>query len=287
MDYSSDLGFLNRIMTDTINAHGGQLLNLYVDSENLQAEKDKTQQGKSWDLSKRQLCDVELLLNGAFSPLDGFLTQKDYESVLSSMRLGDGTLWPMPITLDVSESFAKSIEIGEMIALRDAEGVLIANMTISDCWKADKLKEAEAVFSMTDISHPGVDYVLHEAKEYYLGGKLTGVTPPFHYDFQELRHSPQQLRDYFQQLQWSKVIAFQTRNPVHRAHVIMTKRLMAEHQANLVIHSAVGVTKPGDIDHYSRVRCYKKILSHYPENSAVLSLFPLAMKMAGPREALW
>ncbi len=274
-------------MTDIINAHGGKLLNLYANSQQLQAEKEKANESKSWDLSKRQLCDVELLLNGAFSPLDGFLTQKDYECVLNSMRLSDGTLWSMPITLDVSESFAQTLSIGETLALRDPEGVLIANMTISDCWKADKLKEAEAVFGMTDSSHPGIDYLLHEAGEYYLAGKLVGVNVPFHYDFKEWRRSPEQLRAYFKERQWLKVIAFQTRNPVHRAHVIMTKRLMAEHQANLVIHTAVGLTKPGDIDHYSRVRCYKKILNHYPENSALLSLYPLAMRMAGPREALW
>jgi sulfate adenylyltransferase len=274
-------------MNQLISAHGGQLLNLYAPEDTIAFEKDKAQNCSSWSLTRRQLCDVELLLNGGFSPLRGFLTEEDYHCVLKSMRLADGTLWPMPINLDVSAAFAQSITLGENIALRDAEGVLIANMTVTDCWAVDKVAEATAVFGSTDNNHPGVHYLLHEVGDYYLGGTLTGVTPPFYYDFQEYRQSPAQLRAYFEQHNWSKVIAFQTRNPLHRAHVIMTKRLMAEYQAKFVIHTAVGVTKPGDIDHYSRVRCYQKTLKHYPNDCALLSLLPLAMRMAGPREALW
>jgi sulfate adenylyltransferase len=274
-------------MNQPISAHGGQLLNLYAPEDAITAEKDKAQNCLSWSLTRRQLCDVELLLNGAFSPLTGFLTQADYDSVLSGMRLADGTLWPMPINLDVSEAFAQSITLGESIALRDAEGVLIANMRVTDCWAVDKIAEANAVFGGTDCNHPGVNYLLNEAGHYYLGGALTGVTAPFYYDFKEYRQSPAQLRAYFEKKKWAKVIAFQTRNPLHRTHVIMTKRLMAKYKAKFVIHTAVGVTKPGDIDHYSRVRCYQKTLAHYPENSALLSLLPLAMRMAGPREALW
>jgi sulfate adenylyltransferase len=274
-------------MNYPISAHGGQLINLYAADEAINAEKDKAQNCLSWNLNRRQLFDTELLLNGAFSPLRGFLTQRDYDSVLSSMRLADGTLWPMPINLDVSADFAKSITLGDNIALRDAEGVLIANMTVTDCWAVDKTVEANAVFGSTDPHHPGVHYLLHETGDYYLGGTLVGVTAPFYYDFKEHRYSPAQLRAYFEKQNWSNVIAFQTRNPLHRAHVIMTKRLMAEYKAKFVIHTAVGVTKPGDIDHYSRVRCYQKTLTHYPKNSAMLSLLPLAMRMAGPREALW
>jgi len=271
----------------TIMAHGGQLINLYVNEKQIAAEKEKTKDSPSWTLSKRQLCDVELLLNGAFSPLTGFLKEDDYQSVLETMRLKNGTLWPMPITLDVDEKFATAIKLGHNIALRDPEGVLIANMAVTDYWKADKTREAELFFTTTDDSHPGVHYLFNEANTHYLGGKLTGITPPFHYDFQEYRQSPAQLRAYFKSIGWDKVIAFQTRNPVHRAHVIMMKRLMAAHQANVVIHTAVGLTKPGDIDHYSRVRCYKRILNYYPKDSALLRLFPLAMRMAGPKEALW
>lgn len=267
--------------------HGGRLIDLYAQGEQLAEAKKHAEANLSWDLTRRQLCDIELLLNGACSPLTGFLNRQDYESVLDQMRLADGTLWPMPINLDVSAAFAAQITVGQQITLRDEEGVVIANMTVTDCWQADKRREAEAVFGTTGIEHPGVYYLLHEAGEYYLGGELTGVTPPLHYDFKNYRQTPAELRAQFAELGWQRVIAFQTRNPVHRTHVIMTMRLMAEHNAHLVIHSAVGFTKPGDIDHYTRVRCYQKILDHYPPNSARLSLLQLGMRMAGPREALW
>ncbi len=273
--------------TPSISAHGGQLINLYADSELLASEKALAQHLPNWTLTRRQLCDVDMLLNGAFSPLSGFLNRADYESVLTGSRLSDGTLWPIPINLDVSMAFAQTLKTGDKIALRDAEGLLIATMQISDCWQVDKTAEAQAVFGMTDLEHPGVHYLFNEAGDYYLGGSLIGISPPYYYDFKTYRHTPVELRAMFKQQQWHNVIAFQTRNPVHRAHVIMTKRLMAEHQAKFVIHSAVGVTKPGDIDAYSRVRCYRKILQHYPRDSAMLSLLPLAMRMAGPREALW
>ncbi|MCK5728622.1 MAG: bifunctional sulfate adenylyltransferase/adenylylsulfate kinase [Methylococcales bacterium] len=271
----------------TISAHGGTLINLYADQSNIDTEIQKTQDAPSWTLTKRQLCDAELLANGAFSPLTGFLSQENYDSVLTKMRLKNGILWPTPITLDVTNAFAETLTIGDTIALRDTEGVLIANMEISDCWEADKEKEAILYFTSTDLAHPGVNYLLNQSNDVYIGGRITAITPPLHYDFQSYRQSPHQLRTHFKNMYWDKVIAFQTRNPIHRPHVMMIKRLMAKHRANFVIHSAVGVTKPGDIDHYSRVRCYKKILNHYPKNSALLSLIPLAMRMAGPKEALW
>jgi sulfate adenylyltransferase len=282
--YSFDLNLSNSMTTQRM-AHGGTLLNLYCDSHQLAAEKTKAR--LTWTLNQRQLCDVEMLLNGAFSPLTGFLNQRDYNSVLQSLRLADGTLWPIPINLDVNTAFADSLSFGDVVALKDSEGVHIANLIVSDCWQADKLLEAQAVFNTTNPDHPGVDYLLHDSGDFYVGGTLIGITPPPYYDFNAYRHSPLQLRALFESLQWSNVIALQTRNPLHRVHVIMTKRLMAQYQAHLVIHSAVGVTKPGDINHYCRVRCYQKILAHYPKNTALLSLLPLAMRMAGPREALW
>ena len=274
-------------MGDLVQVHGGVLRDLYACGEALAAEQERARSNLSWDLTKRQLCDIELLLNGAFSPLVGFLGQADYDRVLSEMRLVEGTLWPMPVTLDVDLAFAEKLEPGQQVTLRDEEGVVIANMEVSDIWRPDKAREAEAVFGTTDEAHPGVHYLMQEAGEYYLGGRLVGVTPPLHYDFSKYRDTPATLRQKFAERDWSSVIAFQTRNPVHRAHVIMTKRLMGENRANFVIHSAVGITKPGDIDHYSRVRCYEKVLSHYPGGTAMLSLLPLAMRMGGPREALW
>tara|TARA_R110002072_G_scaffold172005_1_gene325756 strand:+ start:1453 stop:3165 length:1713 start_codon:yes stop_codon:yes gene_type:complete len=270
-----------------IKAHGGSLVNLYADGDQLLAEKEKAQSNVSWDLTDRQMFDIELLLNGAFSPLTGYLSQTDYDAVVSSMRLANGTLWPIPINLDVSEAFAAELSQGDEVTLRDPEGVVIANLTVSDIWTPDRKYEAEQVFGTTDTAHPGVSKLLNDTNPVYLGGKLVGVTQPLHYDFGQYRRDPHQLRAHFQEQGLSNVIAFQTRNPVHKAHVIMMKRLMAKHQAHLVIHTAVGLTKPGDIDHYCRVRCYEKIVDKFPAGSAEISLLPLAMRMAGPREALW
>ncbi len=269
------------------NAHGGTLVNLYAEGEQLLEEKEQAKSNPSWDLTPRQMFDIELLLNGAFSPLTGYLSRADYESVVESMRLSDGTLWPMPINLDVSEAFAEELGQGDQVTLRDPEGVVIANLTISDIWIADKEQEALRVFGTTDDCHPGVCTLLNDTQTVYLGGRLVGVTPPLHYDFQQYRKDPKALREHFAEQGLDKVIAFQTRNPVHKAHVIMMKRLMAKHQANLVVHTAVGITKPGDIDHFCRVRCYEKIVDKFPAGSAEISLLPLAMRMAGPREALW
>ena len=238
-------------------------------------------------LTDRQLCDLELLLNGGFSPLDGWLTQVEYESVLKTMRLPGGVLWPMPVTLDVTDSFAGQLKAGETIALRDPEGVLIATMIVSDLWRPDMAAEASAVFGTTDELHPGVSYLMHRANPVYLGGKLRGVEAPAHYDFRVLRHTPAEMRAQFQKLGWRKVVAFQTRNPLHRAHQEITFRAAREHEANLLIHPVVGLTKPGDVDHYTRVRCYEQVLKEYPEQATTLSLLNLAMRMAGPREAVW
>ena len=267
--------------------HGGALRQLYLDSTGVEQEKKQARDYKSWDLTDRQLCDLELLLNGGFSPLDGWLTQVEYESVLKTMRLPGGVLWPMPVTLDVTDSFAGQLKAGETIALRDPEGVLIATMIVSDLWRPDMAAEASAVFGTTDELHPGVSYLMHRANPVYLGGKLRGVEAPAHYDFRVLRHTPAEMRAQFQKLGWRKVVAFQTRNPLHRAHQEITFRAAREHEANLLIHPVVGLTKPGDVDHYTRVRCYEQVLKEYPEQATTLSLLNLAMRMAGPREAVW
>ena len=268
-------------------AHGGALKNLYSPAEDVEAEKQKARELKSWDLSGRQFCDLELLLNGAFSPLEGFLTQTDYNPVLNDMRLASGVLWPIPITLDVSQAFADSVDVGEEIALRDAEGVLVATMAVEDKWAPDKQAEAVAAFGTNDHAHPAVHYLMNVAGPVYLGGKLRGVERPTHYDFRHLRDSPQELRDRFEKLGWRRVIAFQTRNPMHRAHYELTYRAAQQAEANLLINPVVGMTKPGDVDHFTRVRCYEKVILKYPEQTTTLSLLPLAMRMAGPREAVW
>lgn len=268
-------------------AHGGKLINLYAEGERLVAEKEKAKENLSWDLTPRQMFDIELLLNGAFSPLTGFLNRKDYDSVVEGMRLADGTLWPMPITLDITEQFSQEISSGDDITLRDPEGVVIANLSVGDIWTPNKEQEAQQVFGTTCEEHPGVNALFNHRNSVYIGGTLTGVTTPLHYDFNQYRKSPQALRDHFDDLNLENVIAFQTRNPIHKAHIIMMKRLMAKHKASLVIHTAVGSTKPGDIDHFCRVRCYEKVINKFPAGTADIALLPLCMRMAGPREALW
>lgn len=267
--------------------HGGRLKVMYLDEAAARDEKKRALDYPSWDMTTRQLCDIELILNGAFSPLEGFLGEDDYNAVLEGMRLADGTLWPIPVTLDVSEDFAAGISAGDAIALRDLEGVLIATMEVSDIWTPDKNAEAVRVFGTGDGKHPAVFYLFNHAHPVYLGGRLRGVDRPTHYDFRHLRDDPQEIRDRFRKLGWRKVVAFQTRNPMHRAHLELTFRAAREAEANLLIHPVVGMGKPGDIDHFTRVRCYEQLLSHYPEQTTALSVLPLAMRMAGPREALW
>ena len=249
--------------------------------------KKKSINYPSWVLTDRQICDLEMILNGGFSPLGGFLGKDDYESVINDLRLNDGRLWPIPIMLDVTSEFAQSISIGNKITLKDKEGFSLAIMEITDIWEPDRIKEANLVFGTDDDSHPGVDYLLNECNPLYVGGTLDCIDFPHHYDYQHLRHTPEVLKQKFQEMGWNNIVAFQTRNPLHRAHVEMTLRAIKEINANLLIHPVVGMTKPGDVDHYTRVRCYNHVLDKYPDNSAILSLLPLAMRMGGPREALW
>ncbi|SDE16084.1 sulfate adenylyltransferase [Paracoccus isoporae] len=260
---------------------------LYVAPEAADKLKDDAGNMPSWDLTPRQICDLELLMNGGFSPLKGFLTEADYDSVVNEMRLTDGALWPMPINLDVSEKFAEGLEPGTDIALRDQEGVILAIMSVTDKWVPNKSLEAEKVFGADDLAHPAVNYLHNQAGPVYLGGPVKGLQPPTHYDFRGRRNTPNELRAMFKKLGWRKVVVFQTRNPLHRAHQELTFRAAREAQANLMIHPVVGMTKPGDVDHFTRVRCYEAVLDKYPSSTTTLSLLNLAMRMAGPREAVW
>jgi len=267
--------------------HGGDLKNLYLSAEAAETEKLAAREYASWDLAERQLCDIELLLNGAFSPLDGFLNREEYDSVVKSMRLSSGVLWPIPVTLDVSKSFAASISTGDKLALRDLEGVIVATLEVGDIWTPDKKTEAKGVFGSNDEAHPAVHYLQNIAGPVYVGGRVSGIEEPTHYDFKHLRDGPAEMRDRFEKLGWRKVVAFQTRNPMHRAHQELTLRAARDVEANLLIHPVVGMTKPGDVDHFTRVRCYEHLLNRYPEQTTMLSLLPLAMRMGGPREAMW
>ena len=240
-----------------------------------------------WCLSERQRCDLELIFNGGFAPLTGFLGRADYRGVVDSMRLASGALWPIPVTLDVPQTFAEAIAPGRRIALRDPEGVALAILTVTDLWEPDRREEAAGVFGTTDPSHPGVRYLLEKTHPVYVGGSVIGLTPPVHYDFKHLRLTPNDLRQRFERRSWRRIVAFQTRNPMHRAHMELTFRAAREAEANLLIHPSVGMTKPGDIDHFTRVRCYEHLVKRYPEQTTMLALLPLAMRMGGPREALW
>lgn len=275
-------------MSSHLNApHGGTLVDLTAAADRTAEIKSHSRDWPSWDLTARQLCDLELLVNGGFSPLTGFLKKADYESVCEKMRLVDGTLWPIPITLDVTEEFAEKVGPGSTVALRDAEGVMLAVLNVEDVWTPDREAEAEAVYGSKNPEHPAVAYLMKQSNPVYLGGRIESVHPAVHYDYKSLRHTPAQLREEFSKRGWRKVVAFQTRNPMHRAHQELTLRAAKDEEANLLIHPVVGMTKPGDVDHFTRVRCYQALLPHYPQNTAYLSLLPLAMRMGGPREAIW
>lgn len=270
-----------------ISAYGGALVDLLVDGPRRAELKAQSREWPSWDLTPRQLCDLELLLTGGFSPLRSFLGRHDYESVRDHMRLADGALWPIPVTLDVSAETAAQLDTGSILALRDPEGVVLAVMHVTEVWQPDLKAEAEAVFATADRKHPSVAMLLDSNRPCYVAGELEGLQVPVHYDYRDLRHSPTELRALFQLHGWRRIVAFQTRNPLHRAHLELTRRAAEQVEGNLLIHPVVGMTKPGDVDHYTRVRCYQAIMPSYPPGTAMLSLLPLAMRMGGPREALF
>ena len=268
-------------------AHGGELVDLLVSADRAAELKAASAAFPSWDLSDRQICDLELLLNGAFSPLRGFLSEAAYRSVCSDMRLPDGTIWPMPVVLDITEEAAAALHAGDKLALRDSEGVMLAVLDVEDLYRPDRELEAQQVFGTTDPEHPGVAMLLTRTNPVYVGGSVEGLQLPTHYDFAPVRMTPHQVRAEIERRGWTNVVGFQTRNPMHRAHQELTLRAAASVDANVLIHPVVGMTKPGDVDHYTRVRCYEALLARYPEGTAMLSLLPLAMRMGGPREAVW
>jgi sulfate adenylyltransferase len=278
---------LEYFLVDHLNTpHGGTLVDLLVDDERRAELKEASLEWPSWDLTPRQICDLELLMNGGFSPLTGFLGQADFESVCEKMRLADGTLWPLPITLDVTEEVAEKLEKGKPLALRDPEGTMLAVLTVDDMWKLDRETKAQAVYGTLDRKHPGVAHLFERTNNVAVGGRIEGIELPPHYDFVRFRLTPEQTRRRFSRLGWRKIVAFQTRNPMHRAHYELTLRAARDLQANLLIHPVVGMTKPGDVDHYTRVRCYQALAERYPRNTALMALLPLAMRMGGPREAV-
>jgi sulfate adenylyltransferase len=267
--------------------HGGKLVNLLVDADRAEALKKESQGFPSLTLSQRQVCDLELLMNGAFSPLTGFMDQAAYDSVVNDMRLPDGTLWPVPIVLDVPEAFAGKLQKGSRVALRDAEGFMPAVLTVGDIWQPDRSREAEKVYNTTSDRHPGVRYLNESVHPIYVSGSIEGIQLPVHYDFESLWDAPEDMRALFKKMGWRRVVSFQTSKPMHRLQREITLQAAKDIQGHILLHPTVGMTKPGDLQYYARVHCYQAIRQHFPHNLAVLSLLPLAMRMAGPREALW
>jgi len=237
-------------------------------------------------LNDRQICDFELIATGVFSPLSGFMKQIDYESVLDRMRLESGELWPIPICLDIQENLASVLETGQSVNLRDQEGFLLGVMEVQDIWPLDIEKEASAIYGTLDKKHPGVNYLYNRSGRYYIGGKIQVLSLPIHSDFKQIRNTPAEVKTMFSKLGWKRIVGFQTRQPIHRPQFEMTIQAMRKAKANLLILPIAGVTRPGDFDHFTRMRCYQKVASHYPPDSYLMNLLPLAMRMAGPREAI-
>ncbi len=273
-------------MDHLIKPYGGELKNLLLDDVAAEELKVESESFDSITLTQRQQCDIEMLLNGALSPLTGFMNEKEYNSVVDKAKLTDGTVWPMPYYLDIDEDQAAKLEIGSRLGLRDTEGFMPAVLTIESIWRPDKDRESEKIYGTRDHRHPGVAYLYDKVKNVYVGGSVQGIQLPFHYDFETLRDTPLQLRQYFDKLGWRNVVAFHTSKPMHRVHQEITSLAANQANAHILLHPVVGMSKPGDIEYYARVHCYQAIMKHYPKGLVQLSLLPAALRMAGPREAL-
>ncbi len=269
---------------DLIEPYGGTLVDLIVGPDRAAEMKAAARDFASLTLDDRSLCDLELLSVGGFSPLRGFLNREDYESVLSEGRLADGTLWPLPVTLPVTPG--EGVAEGKTLALRDVYGNLLAFLHVEEIYEADRSREAEEFHGTPDGSHPSAAWVDRTAR-YHAAGPLEVIRTPPHYDFVDLRRTPAELREHFRSLGWSRIVAFPTSTPLHRADEEMARRAARMTGGGLLIQPSVGVTKPGDVDHYTRIRCYRAFVAEgFEAGNAVLSLLPLAERRAGPREVL-
>lgn len=276
---------IHTMASPLIPPYGGRLVNLLVHPEEREALVERAGRLPSIQLSPRSLCDLELLATGGFSPVDRYMGKADYDRVLEEMRLADGTLFPVPITLPVADD--AGLKIGQQVALRSPNNDLLAVMTIEEMYRWDLAREASLVYRTTDPRHPLVAEMNGWGRT-YLSGPLTVVALPRHYDFLELRLTPAQVRAVLGRLGYANAVAFQTRNPMHRVHEELTRRAAEEVGGALLIHPTVGMTQPGDVDHYTRVRVYRLLVQKYFDpRRTMLSLLPLAMRMGGPREAIW
>lgn len=270
-----------------ISPYGDELVELLVDESRARRLRQEAIDLPSLDLDQRQLCSLELLMTGAFSPLRGFMNRLDYASVLSHMHTADGLFWPMPVTLDVSERMASQLRVGSRVALRDGEGVMLAVLTVNDVWMPDKEYEAHALYATSNPTHVGVSQLMQQNRSYYVGGSIEGVSLPVHYDYLALRHTPQQLREKLLERGWSRVAAFQACNPLNRIDHEIAQRIAHEYEAKLLVHPLAGTAAPDNVDYFNKIRCYLAVMDKLPKLSTQLALLPLSMRMAGIREILW
>lgn len=273
-------------MSDTIQAHGGTLINRVLEGKEREQWLGKAESLKSITASFRVITDLELISNGAMSPLEGFMNKNDYESVVESMRLANGLPWSLPIKLPVTSEEADGFNEGDDLAIKDSAGNILAILHLEEKYGYDKKKEAELVYKTTDEAHPGVA-VLYEQGDVLLGGKISLINHIQDVEFPDRRLDPRQTRDYFNKQGWSTVVAFQTRNPIHRAHEYLQKCAL-EMVDGLLIHPVVGETKSDDIPADIRMRCYEVLIENYfPADRVLLSVLPASMRYAGPREAIF
>ncbi len=271
--------------TGLISPYGGELVNLMVPRDSIVELTTYANRLPSIRLTGRQVCDLELLAIGAFSPLNKFMSQADHQMVLDEMRLTSGHLFPIPITLTVDDE--DNVKVGQDIALRDPQNELLAVMTVEEKYEWDMNEVAQKAFGTLDLRHPLVAE-MHRWGKYNISGPLQVLQLPKHYDFKQLRLTPAETRARLASFGHENVVAFQTRNPLHRVHEELTKRAVQAKDGVLLLHPVVGMTRPGDVDYFTRVRTYKALAQrYYDQDRILLSLLPLAMRMAGPREALW
>ena len=273
-------------MDHLISPHGSRLKNLLVDHDRAAEIRERSRDWRSVDLGPRQLCDLELLINGGYSPLDGYLGAADHQSVCSGMRLANGVFWPIPVVLNIPDELADTLAAGDFLALRDGEGVMIAALRVDECFDRDLDAEISAIFGTADRSNLGVAQYLHRTRRWAAAGRVEALQLPVHFDYTELRRTPADLRRLFSSLGWRQVLSFQTHRTVHRSQQAMMVEAARNAGANILIHPVVGLDQPGDSDHYTRIRCYQAVLREFPESSACLNLLPLAMRGGSGREAL-